>query len=117
MMSDTSMLLLAAGETLSSPGGSGGVPSVALMLIAGLVLPLMSIAFAVMLPLRSARSSRDDASALGLGDRSLEEEFWDFIDDVERGRVTLSEVKVTAELGAAASLPGEDADERQADGA
>lgn len=116
MTTDTTSLLLAAGENLSSPGASDGVTSFVLMAILGLALPLMSIALVVMLPLRSSRSSGDDGSAVGLGDRSLQEEFWEFIDDVERGRVALSDVSATPELGAT-SVPGHDAGGQRADGA
>lgn len=115
MTPDTSTLL-AAGENLSSLDASNGVTSFMLMVIVGLALPLMSIALVIMLPLRSARSSGDDASAVGLGDRSLQEEFWEFIDDVERGRVTLSDVSATAALGAA-NASFHDAREQRADGA
>jgi hypothetical protein len=113
MTRDTSTLL-AAGENMSSLGASNGVTSFMLTVILGLALPLMSIALVIMLPLRSARSSGDNGSAVGLGDRSLQEEFWEFIDDVERGRVTLSDVPATPELGAA-SVSGHDAGGQRTD--
>lgn len=116
MTTDASSLLLAVGENLSSPSASGGVSSFVLMAILGLALPLMSIAVVVMLPLRSSRSAGDDGSVIGLGDRSLQEEFWEFIDDVERGRVTLLDVPAAAELGAA-NISVHDARGQRADGA
>jgi hypothetical protein len=108
------MVLLATGMNLGSHGQSSGVTSLVLMLLVALVLPLMSIAFVFMLPLRSARASRGDAHHVGLGDRSLQEEFWEFIDEVERGRVKLSDVSANAQPGAAA-ISGQDVGERRSD--
>lgn len=102
MTTDTSTTLVAMGDVMSSSSGSPGVTAILLMLLIGVALPLMSMAFVFMLPLRAARKAGRGApssAAAGLGDRTLHEEFWEFIDAVESGKVTLSDVPATADRG------------------
>lgn len=60
----------------------------------GMVLPLLALAMVMMAPRRHAmrNSSGEEEQPVGLGETSLQDEFWQFIEDVERGRVAKDEV-------------------------
>lgn len=79
--------------------GSGSVLETYFAVLAlslALLIPLTAIAICV---LCSPKSSRD-ATELGLGDVSLHDELWDFIEDFERGEVTMQTLDADHAIGA-----------------
>lgn len=86
----TTMTILAAARE------AGGIPDALKLCMVfglGIVLPLLAIALVIMAPVSRARDT-DPGDNVGLGETSLQEEFWRFIDDVEQGRVSDEEVAV-----------------------
>jgi|ERR1041384_521739 len=61
--------------------------------LVGIIIPMLSLTLIVMYPVsRQQRKAREADAPVGLGETSLQDEFWNFIEDVERGNVPPDQV-------------------------
>lgn len=91
-MNDTYVMLIELG--IRRNVGLPEVIKLCMVFGLGLIFPLLALAMVVMAPRRRAMRNKSGAEEqpLGLGETSLQDEFWQFIEDVERGRVAKDEV-------------------------